>query len=409
MRHFILTILVTIGFLTCLQAQVILPGAYNTKLYLPYLKNKVVAVFANNTSTIKNTHLVDSLLSNNINIKCIFAPEHGFRGAADAGEKVENGKDTKTGLPIISLYGKHNKPTPEELVGVDIMLFDIQDVGVRFYTYISSLQLYMEAAIENNIPLIILDRPNPNGFYVDGPILDMNFKSFVGMQPIPIVYGMTIGEYANMLLNEKMLSKEANEKYKGIQKLKTTNKFSLRIIPCSNYTHKSTYKLPIKPSPNLPNMQSIYLYPSLCFFEGTVISLGRGTTAPFQLYGHPTFSQKHFSFTPTSMAGAKEPPLKDERCYGEDLTKVPTGNYINLTYLIKAYKQFADKENFFLVTQKNDSTHTRYFFNKLAGNSILMKQLQQQVSYTEIKKSWQPGIKAFKKIRKKYLLYPDFE
>jgi uncharacterized protein YbbC (DUF1343 family) len=390
----------------------ILPGAYDVKEYLPLLKSKAVAVYANNTSRIGKTHLVDSLLKMGINIKKIFAPEHGFRGDADAGEKVDNTIDVATKLPIVSLYGKHNKPTKEELADVDILLFDIQDVGVRYYTYINSMQLYMEAAIENNKPLIILDRPNPNGHYVDGPILDTVFKTFVGYQPIPIVYGMTMGEYAMMLLYEKLLSKNANDAYEKITLSRYASGatfFRLNVVKCKNYTHLSKYILPVKPSPNLPNMQSIYLYPSTCFFEGANVSLGRGTAYPFQIYGSPYFGKKLYSFTPVSTSGAKEPPLKNVKCYGYNLTKVKVKNEIDLSFLINAYKQMPIKDSFFLTPKSKNIVAKDYFFNKLAGNDILMQQIKTNTPEAQIKASWAKGILDFKKIRKKYLLYTDFE
>ncbi|HVG40113.1 MAG TPA: DUF1343 domain-containing protein, partial [Chitinophagaceae bacterium] len=299
----------------------IIPGAERMDQYLPLLKGKRVAVFANQTSVVGKSHLVDTLKKRGVNIKVIFGPEHGFRGTADAGEKVDNVVDPATGVPVISLYGKKRKPAAEDLKSVDILLFDIQDVGVRFYTFISSLQEYMETAIEANKPLIVLDRPNPNGHYVDGPVLEPRFKSFVGMQPVPIVYGMTMGEYAKMLLEEGWLSKEAMDAYTKFVLAATypagaTGYFSLTVIPNANYTHKSKYILPIKPSPNLPDMGSIYWYPSTCFFEGTVLSEGRGTDYPFQLFGHPSLPNTLYRFTPTSREGAKEPKLKDQVCYG---------------------------------------------------------------------------------------------
>jgi uncharacterized protein YbbC (DUF1343 family) len=391
--------------------QTILPGAHQTNLYLSQLQKTKVAIFANQTSTIGKTHLVDSLLKLKVPIVKIFAPEHGFRGTADAGEKVDNSIDSKTKLPIISLYGKHNKPTSEDLKDVKLLVFDVQDVGVRYYTYISSLQLILEAALENNIPLMILDRPNPNGHYVDGPVLDTSLKSFVGMQPIPTVYGMTIGEYANMLLYENMLSTAALKAWQTIQVARYAPGsvyFSLQIIPCKNYTHKSKYQLPIAPSPNLPNMQSIYLYPSTCYFEGTPISLGRGTTTPFQVYGHPSLSKKLYSFTPKSTAGAKEPPQKDKKCFGYNLTKVKITDEINLDYLLNAYKLFPQKDSFFVTTSKAPIAKD-YFFNKLMGDAITMQLIKSGAKAIDIKKNWQDGIARFKKIRKKYLLYTDFE
>jgi uncharacterized protein YbbC (DUF1343 family) len=393
----------------------IIPGAESMDEYLNCLQGKAVAVFANQTSLVKNTHLVDTLLKRGINIVKIFGPEHGFRGDADAGEHVNDAKDKKTGLPVISLYGEHKKPTPADLVGVDVLVFDIQDVGVRFYTFISSLEYYIEAAIENKIPLLILDRPNPNGFYVDGPVLDKKFKSFIGMQAIPIVYGMTIGEYAQMLIKEKLLSTAANaiintKIKKGIWMPVKNHPDELitvfKIIACKNYTHNSKYVLPIMPSPNLKNMQSIYMYPSTCFFEGTVMSEGRGTDYPFQIFGHPSLPNTLFSFTPKPNAGAKSGKCFNQQCYGwnesgttEEILK-KLNKKIQLKFFIDAYKLFPNKDSFFL---KNN------FINKLAGNDAFQQQIKIKKTEAEIKKSWEPGLAAFKKIRKKYLLYKDFE
>ncbi len=394
------------------------PGAERLDEYLPLLQNKTVAVFANQTSVVKHTHLVDVLQKSGVKIKVIFGPEHGFRGKADAGEHIESGIDKATGIPVVSLYGSKRKPSKEDLKDVDVMLFDIQDVGVRFYTYISSLQDYMEAALEYNIPLIVLDRPNPNGFYIDGPVLEEKFKSFVGMQPVPIVYGMTIGEYAGMILQEQWLSREANNRYRTIMasRYKEGAKyFKLIVIPCAGYTHKSKYILPVKPSPNLPEIQSIYLYPFTCFFEGTVLSEGRGTDKPFQIFGHPSLPQTLYSFTPTSRDGAKEPKLKNQLSYGwnlsgsvEDVLKKVEGK-IRLKWLLQAYQLFPDKKNFFLVAKKDIPVETDYFFNKLAGNASLMKQIKMGMTEKEIRENWQPLLNNFKNIRKKYLLYPDFE
>jgi len=398
----------------------IIPGAERLDQYLPLLKGKNVAVFANQTSVVGTSHLVDTLKKKGVQIKVIFGPEHGFRGNADAGEKVESVVDPATGVPVVSLYGKKRKPSAEDLKNIDVLLFDIQDVGVRFYTFISSLQDYLEAAIQFNKPLIVLDRPNPNGHYVDGPVLEPRFKSFIGMQPVPVVYGMTIGEYATMLLQEGWLSKEAMDAYtKNVLAANypagATGYFSLTVIPCANYTHKSKYVLPVKPSPNLPDMGSIYWYPSTCFFEGTVLSEGRGTDKPFQIFGHPSLPKTLYQFTPTSREGAKDPKLKDQLCYGwnvsgsnaEVLNKVD--NKIQLSWLLNAYKLFPDKNNFFLVTKKENIQDTDYFFNKLAGNATLMQQIKAGKSEAEIKKSWEPKLTEFKKIRKKYLLYPDFQ
>jgi len=398
----------------------VLPGAYQTSEYLPLLKGKRVGIFANHTATIGETHLVDSLQKLGITITKAFGPEHGFRGTADAGEKIDNYTDKATGISVVSLYGKKRKPNAEDLKDVDILLFDIQDVGTRFYTFISSLQEFIESAIVFNKPLIVLDRPNPNGFYVDGPVLDTAFKSFVGMQPIPIVYGMTMGEYAKMLIGEKMLDWKYIRKQDNLTSLgemlgfeeKKTN-FKLTVIKCKNYNHKSKYILPIKPSPNLPDLASIYNYASTCFFEGTVLSEGRGTDHPFSIFGHPALPNNLFAFTPTSRDGAKEPKLKNKLCYGwnihqsdkDALQNPPT--QIQLSFLLKAYSLFPAKDSFFL--QPKSGKPTDFFFNKLAGNSSLMEQIKAGKTEQEIRASWQPAIDAFKKIRRKYLLYTDFE
>ena len=386
----------------------VITGAERMQAYLPWLKGKTVAVFANQTSMVKNTHLVDTLLASGIKVVKIFGPEHGFRGDADAGEHVTDAKDKKTGLPIISLYGNHKKPTPEDLKDVDVLIFDIQDVGVRFYTYISSLQYYLEAALENHKPLLILDRPNPNGFYVDGPVLDMKFTSFIGMQPVPVVYGMTIGEYALMLTGENLLSPKANaiNAYNVTTKPTADTPFHVQIIKCKNYDHNTKYILPVMPSPNLKEMQSIYLYPSTCFFEGTVLSEGRGTDKPFQYFGHPSLPKNLFAFTPNPNAGAKNSKCFGQKCYGWNLSgsnksvlKI-VDKKIQLKYLIEAYKLFPGKDSFFL---KNN------FINKLAGNDILVQQIKDGKTEAEIRASWQPKLSEFKIIRKKYLLYKNFE
>ncbi|RAJ87848.1 uncharacterized protein YbbC (DUF1343 family) [Chitinophaga dinghuensis] len=382
-------------FLTCMlgsqamaqYATNVITGADQISDWAPSLKNSRVALLVNQTATIGNTHLVDSLLKLKIKVQKIFSPEHGFRGNADAGEKVGNATDPGTGLPIVSLYGAHRKATKADLQDVDVIIFDIQDVGARFYTYISSLQEIMESAAENKKQVLILDRPNPNGDYVDGPILDTAFKSFVGMQPIPIVHGMTIGEYARMLNGEGWLQKRM--------------KANIRIISCKNYTHHTFYALPIAPSPNIPNMKAVNLYTSLCFFEGTNISLGRGTDKPFQIYGAPSLPNTGFSFTPRSTPGAKNPPLKDSLCYGEDLSHAPEatpslGRKIQLKWLLSAYKNYPDKSKFFIP-----------FFNKLAGNAILMQQIKDGMSEEAIRKTWEPGLEKFKRIRAKYLLYAE--
>lgn len=386
----------------------IIPAADQLDKYLPLLKGKQVALLVNQTSVIGNTHLIDVLLSKGVTIKVIFGPEHGFRGNAPDGAKIETTKDPKTGIPVVSLYGKKNKPTPEDLNGVDVMVYDIQDVGTRFYTFISSMQYFMEAALENNIPFIILDRPNPNGFYVDGPVLDLKFKSFVGMQPVPINYGMTIGEYAQMILQQGWLGKEANAAYQRViasRYAKGAKFFQLTVIPVANYTHKSKYVLPVRPSPNIPDIQSVYWYSSHCLFEGTAISEGRGTERPFAIIGHPSLPKNLFSFTPHATEGAPNPKFKDQACYGWNLGGTPEevlgmiNGRIQLKYLLEAYKLFPDKASFFKEAG----------FNRLAGNDELIKQIRDGKSEEEIRKSWEPKLTEFKQIRKQYLLYPDFE
>jgi len=386
----------------------IIPGAERINVYMPLIKGKRIGIFANQTSTVGNTHLVDTLKRLGVDIKVIFGPEHGFRGTADAGEKVGNYVDEKTGVPIVSLYGNKRKPSAEDLKDIDILVFDIQDVGCRFYTIISSLQDFMEAAFENSKPLMILDRPNPNGFYVDGPVLDPKFKSFVGMQPVPIVYGMTIAEYAFMIAGEKWLSEKANQKYDYYRTANNSpdTPFHLQVIKCDNYTHNSKYVLPVKPSPNLPEIQSIYLYPSTCFFEGTVFSEGRGTDKPFEIFGHPLLSKDLYSFIPKPNEGAKSSKHYFETCYGWNLHDAPdkvlkeVNGRIQLRWLLNAYKLFPGKDSFFLKTNH---------FNRLAGNDLLIQQVKDGKSEEEIRKSWEPGLTQFKTIRKKYLLYPDFE
>lgn len=391
------------------QAQTkIIPGAERLNVYLPLIKGKRVGIFANQTSMVGNVHLVDTLKKSGVDIQVIFGPEHGFRGTASAGEKVGNYVDEKTGIPIVSLYGEKRRPSAEDLKDVDILIFDIQDVGVRFYTIISSLQEYMEAAMENGKSLLILDRPNPNGFYVDGPVLDPKFKSFVGMQPIPIVYGMTIAEYAFMIAGEKWLSEKANQKYAYYLTAQNSpdTPFHFQVIKCQNYSHNSKYVLPVKPSPNLPEIQSIYLYPSTCLFEGTVLSEGRGTERPFQIFGHPLLPHNLYSFVPKPNEGAKSSKHYFETCYGWNLHGTPdevlqkVGDHVQLKWLIGAYKLFPGKDSFFLKINS---------FNRLAGNDVLMQQIKDGVSEQEIRKTWEPDIIKFKTIRKKYLLYTDFE
>jgi uncharacterized protein YbbC (DUF1343 family) len=362
-------------------AQNIKTGAENYEKYLPLLKGKSVGIVTNQTSIVDTkTHLVDFLLAKNVKIKTIFAPEHGFRGTADAGEHLNDEIDAKTGLPIVSLYGKNRKPKPEQLQGIDVVVFDIQDVGSRFYTFISTLHIVMEACAENNIPILVLDRPNPVGSIVDGPILEKEFSSFVGMDAIPILHGITFGEYAKMLNGEKWLEN-------GVQ-------CKLTVIECKNYKREMRYSLPVKPSPNLPNDQSINLYASLCLFEGTNVSMGRGTETQFQIYGSPYLPKSDFVFTPKPNFGAKEPVYNGVLCYGEDLTKYPKLDKIELKWLIKAYNTTSDKSRFF-----------NKFFTRLAGTKKLQEQIEAGVSEDEIRNSWKEGLDNFKKIRAKYLIY----
>ena len=396
-EYFILTKTLLLFFLintlnaTC-QSNSIIVGAERTPLYFQKLKGKRVGFVANQTSKVNNDHLVDILLNEGVNIVKVFSPEHGFRGNADAGAKVRDEIDLQTGLPIYSLYGKNRrKPSKEVLKDIDLILFDLQDVGVRFYTYISSLHYVMEACAENSIPLILLDRPNPNGFYIDGPILTPKFKSFVGMHQVPVVHGMTIGEYAKMINGEGWL--------------KESIKCSIEVIPCLNYNHFMKYNLPVPPSPNLPNMRSVYLYPSLCFFEGTNVSIGRGTEFPFQLYGAPYFDSKLFKFTPKSSYGSNYPKYKELECFGEDLRNLSLDslkniNSLNFNWLVKSYKLSNESEDFF---NKNG------FFNLLAGTDKIMNLIKGGANSDQIRETYQIDLQKFKLIRKKYLIYDDFE
>ncbi|MEI7801185.1 MAG: DUF1343 domain-containing protein [Bacteroidota bacterium] len=364
-------------------------GAEQSEKYLPLLKDKKIALVVNATSYIGNTHLVDSLLLLGVTVKKIFAPEHGFRGTADAGDEIANTIDSKTKLPIVSLYGNHKKPTADDLVDVDIVIYDIQDVGVRFYTYISTLQYVMEACAENKKQLLILDRPNPNGWYIDGPVMEKNYESFVGMQPIPIVYAMTSAEYAQMLNGENWLSDSLQ--------------CDLKIISCDGYDHTVKYVLPRKPSPNLTNMTAVYLYPSTCLFEGTPLSVGRGTDRPFQLVGYPGSKIGKTYFTPLSKAGANNPVYNNQQCLGLDFSIYKGGYFfehkgIFLSWLIQFYLTYQDKPEFFTP-----------YFDKLAGTDALKTAIVNGKSDFMIHQDWQPDIQKFKTIRKKYLLYPDFE
>ena len=397
--------------------QKILAGADRINVYLPLIRGRTVGIFANQTSMVGDTHLVDTLQKSGITIKVIFGPEHGFRGTADAGEKVGNYVDEKTGIPVVSLYGSKRRPSAEDVKDVDILIFDIQDVGVRFYTFISSLEEFMEAAFELGKPLMILDRPNPNSFYVDGPVLDKtNHRSFVGMQPVPVVYGMTIAEYAMMIAGERWLSEKANAKYDYYRNYAQNSEdtpFHFQVIKCGNYTHNSKYVLPVRPSPNLPGIQSVYLYPSTCFFEGTVLSEGRGTSKPFQVFGHPSLPNNLYSFTPNPNEGAKNSKWYGQTCYGWDLSGTAdevlakVNNHLQLKWLMEAYKLFPQKDSFFILPGSGKMEES--FFCKLAGNNELWQQIRDGKKEEEIRKSWEPALSEFKKIRKKYLLYPDFE
>jgi uncharacterized protein YbbC (DUF1343 family) len=370
----------------------IVVGAERMELLLPLLQGKKVAIVANQTSMVGKTHLVDTLLARGVNIIRVFAPEHGFRGDHSAGEKVKTTNDEKTGLPVQSLYGSTKKPTKEMISDVDVLVFDIQDVGARFYTYISTMHYIMEAAAENNKEVIVLDRPNPNGFYIDGPVLDTNFRSFVGMHPIPIVHGLTVGELAQMINGESWL--------------KEGKKCKLEVILCLQYTHESTYELPVRPSPNLPNQTAIYLYPSLCLFEGTAMSVGRGTEHPFQMIGYPGMPSGSISFTPKDLPGiASKPDYMNTECRGHDLREFGSVYFsaarkLYLDWLVDSYREYNGKGSF--ITKPD-------FFDKLAGTDQLRKLVESGKSPDEIRKSWAPGLEAYSKLRKKYLLYPDFQ
>ena len=359
-------------------AQKLVLGAERIDKILKTIDNKNIAIVGNQTSVVNQVHLVDTLISLNQKIISVFSPEHGFRGVEDAGAKVDNEIDKKTGLPIISLYGKNKKPTSEQLIGIDIIIFDIQDVGARFYTYISTLHYILEACSEKNIKVVVLDRPNPNGHYVDGPILEEKYKSFVGMHQIPIVHGMTIGEYATMIVGEKWIENNCN----------------LEIIEMINYNRNNNYELPIKPSPNLPNSKSINLYPSLCLFEGTNVSVGRGTDKPFQHFGSPYLKFYSYAFQPKSGPGSKYPKHENKTCVGKNLENYPYLSSINLKWLIESYNQTNNKDSFF-----------NSFFDKLAGTDKLRTQIISGLNEKEIRSSWKTGLKEFKKTRIKYLLY----
>jgi uncharacterized protein YbbC (DUF1343 family) len=387
MRTFLtLIIIVLIYFCSCNgKEKTPIPGASQIDQYRLLIEGKSVAVVANQTSMVGRKHLVDYLLNIGINVKVIFAPEHGYHEQAADGAQILNGRDPVTGIEVKSLYGERLKPSPEDVKGIDVIIFDIQDVGTRFYTYISTLHYVMEACAENNVKCLVLDRPNPNGFYVDGNIADTVYRSNIGMHPVPVVHGMTVGEYAQMINGEGWL--------------KGGMKCDLTVIKCKNYTHGSLYELPVRPSPNLPNQTSVYLYPSLCFFEGTRISLGRGTPFPFQVYGSPLLPDRGFSFTPESVQASTNPPLLGVKCYGVDLRnairdKIVPKPMINLQWIIDAYNIYPEKDKFFTS-----------YFDKLAAGPILREQIQKGMSADKIRASWKEGLEKFAKIRQKYLLY----
>ncbi|MBB3698836.1 DUF1343 domain-containing protein [Flammeovirga yaeyamensis] len=364
----------------------IIVGAEQTETYLPLLKDKKVGLLVNQTSQIQGRHIVDSLYALGVNIEMIFAPEHGFRGDEDAGAHVKDAVDPKTGVKIYSIYGKNKRPSPELLKQVDIVLFDIQDVGCRFYTYISSMHYMMEACQEANIPMLVLDRPNPNGMYIDGPVLKEEFSSFVGMHPIPILHGLTVGELAKMINGEKWLRSE--------------EECDLTVVPVKNYDHSMAYSLPVKPSPNLPNDQSILMYPSLCFFEATPVSIGRGTDFPFQVIGYNNKEMGEFTFTPRSIEGAaSNPVLKGEQCFGEDLRKVAEGG-LDLSYIIKWNEQFKKETNESVISKKK-------WMDLLSGTDQLRKQIEEGKSEKKIKISWKSDLDNYKSMRNKYLIYTN--
>lgn len=371
------------------ESTTIVTGAERTALYYPLLKGKKVGMVVNQTSMVQGVHLLDTMLSLGVDVVSIFTPEHGFRGEADAGKTINSELDKATGIPIISLYGSHKKPNTEMLSGIEVMVFDIQDVGVRFYTYISTLHYVMESCAENNVPLIVLDRPNPNGHYIDGPVLQKKFSSFVGMHEVPVVYGMTIGEYAQLINGELWLDNAV--------------KCGLTIVPCNNYSHEMTYDLPIKPSPNLPNLRSILLYPTLCFFEGTTCSIGRGTESQFQIVGHPSLKEYDFSFTPLPKPGAQDPKNKGKLCYGKSfvdwtINDAKKQTKIDIELIIDFYKAVKNLNELFFLENK--------FFDKLAGSDSLREQIMANKTAEEIRDSWKADIENFKIVREKYLLYP---
>ena len=389
--YIILIILLISSTFNCCRgsntATKVVTGAEQLSEYLPDIENRKVGLIVNQTSIVDGSHLVDLLLSKGIQVKKIFTPEHGFRGDVEAGDSVNNSIDKKTGIPIISLYGKNKKPTKENLSGIDVIIFDIQDVGCRFFTYISTMHYAMEACAENNIPLIILDRPNPNGDYVDGPVLKPELKSFVGMHPIPIVHGCTVGELALMINGEGWL--DGNLRCK------------LKVVPVKNYKHSDRYELPVKPSPNLPNQASIRLYPSLCLFEATTVSIGRGTEFPFQVIGFPNKRFGYFTFTPQSIKGVSAKPLHEgKQCFGVDLRKESFDQKFTLSYFIQFFNKFENPDSFW---------SSKRWIDLLSGDPNFYSQINEKRSESEIRQSWQSDLLKYKTMRKKYLLYPDFE
>jgi len=383
----LIVVLLTVGFSPVINGNEIITGADQPENYLPLIENKRVGLVVNHTSLVENVHLVDFLKSKNIKVEKIFAPEHGFRGDASAGEEIKDGVDSKTGITVLSLYGQTKKPTATQLKNLDVLIFDIQDVGCRFYTYISTLHLVIEACAENYLPLIVLDRPNPNGDYVAGPVLKPGFESFVGMDPIPVVHGCTVGELAKMINGEMWH--------------KADKPCDLKLIPVKNYTHSTKYELPVNPSPNLPNYLSVRLYPSLCFFEATSVSVGRGTDFPFQVLGGLNRNLGEFQFTPVDIPGVAVDPLNEGKvCYGTDLRKLKEAPKFTLKYFVDFYKKYENKADF--LTHEN-------WFNLLAGNDELLAQIRAGKSETEIFEMIKPDLEKYKPLRKKYLLYPDFE
>ena len=380
-------LLFTSHFVFSYQNSEIKVGSEKMNEYLNKISNKSVGLLVNHSSSVSSTHLIDTLISKNINIKKIFSPEHGFTGNIERGKKVNGDTliiDNKI-IPIISMYGKSRIPTKESMKGLDIVIFDIQDVGTRFYTYISAMHNMMNICAELGISFLVLDRPNPNSGYIDGPVLDMQYQSYIGMHEIPIVHALTVGELAMMIKGEKWIG--------------NSEKLKLSVIKIDNWDHKQEYILPIRPSPNLPNQQSILLYPSLCLFEQTIVSIGRGTPYPFQVIGHPNYDNKSFSFTPKSVTEESKPKLENEKCFGIDLKKIKVKKELNIKYLIDFYNR---------LKSTNSDFFGKYFY-RIAGNKILENQIKDGISEREIRLSWKADIDKYKKIRKKYLLYKDFE